>query len=245
MTPEEKYELFERKISKELSDEEEKIVSRMLEEDIALAEEFKIYKEWNSHLASNLNLEQEQSDLEQNLKNIGDSFFQKRSSKKQTKIIKIPSWGYAIAASVAIILGIYTFTKSGPVYNDFVSIPELSITERGSEDELSKKAETSFNAQNYGEAEKHISELLKKDSANSEYLFYLGITLVEQDKYERASEVFEKLQEGTSVYRYRAIWFEALNQLKQKNMEQSRELLKSLPKEAEDYIQAQKLLKKL
>jgi predicted transcriptional regulator len=68
---------------------------------------------------------------------------------------------------------------------------------------------------------------------------------VEQDKYEKASEILEKLRQGTSVYKYKAIWFEALNQLKQKNIGRCTELLKSLPQEAEDYQQAQKLLKKL
>ncbi|MHA7055911.1 tetratricopeptide repeat protein [Aquimarina sp. M1] len=245
MTPEEKYELFERKVSKELSAEEEKSLSLMLEEDATVAEEFRIYKEWNSHLASSLNLEKEQSDLEQNLKNIGNSFFEKESAKKETKIIKIPSWGYAIAASIAIILGVYTFTKNGADYRDFMTTPELYITERGSKDEVFKKAETSFNSGKYGEAEQHLLQLLQDNKDNSEYLFYLGITLIEQDKHKKASEVFKKLREGTSIYKYRAVWFEALNQLKQKNKEQCAELLRSLPPEAEDYKKAQKLLKKL
>ncbi|WP_299219399.1 hypothetical protein [uncultured Aquimarina sp.] len=245
MTPEEKYELFERKISEELSNKEEETLSQIIKEDKAIAEEFRIYKEWSSYLDANLNLEQEQSDLEQNLKKVGDSFFEKKQAKKETKVIKIPSWAYAVAASVAIVLGVYTFTKSDPAYNDFASIPELSITERGSEDEISKKAEASFNSENYEEAEKYLLELLNNDNSNSEYLFYLGITLVEQDKHEKASEIFEKLRQGTSVYKYKAIWFEALNQLKQKNIGRCTELLKSLPQEAEDYQQAQKLLKKL
>ncbi|WP_298314157.1 hypothetical protein [uncultured Aquimarina sp.] len=245
MTPEEKYELFERKISDELSNKEEETLSRIIEEDQVVAEEFRTYKEWSSYLDANLNLEQNQSDLEQNLKKVGDSFFEKKPAKKETKVIKMPSLIYAVAASVAIVLGVYTFTKSGPTYNDFAAIPELSITERGSEDGIGKKAEVSFNSKNYQEAEKYLSELLKNDNSNSEYLFYLGIALVEQDKYDKASGIFEKLQEGTSVYKYKAIWFEALNQLKQKNMGRCAKLLKLLPQEAEDYQQAQKLLKKL
>ncbi|WP_299243893.1 hypothetical protein [uncultured Aquimarina sp.] len=245
MTPEEKYELFERKISDELSSNEEEMLSQIIKEDKTIAEEFNVYKEWSSYLDTSLNLEQDQFDLEQNLKKIGDSYFEKKPAKKETKVIKISSWVYAVAASVAIVLGVYTFTKSDPAYNDFASIPKLSITERGSEDEISKKAEASFNSKNYEEAEKYLSELLKNDNSNSEYLFYLGITLVEQDKHEKASVIFEKLRQGASVYKYKAIWFEALNQLKQKNEGRCAELLKSLPPEAEDYQQAQKLLKKL
>ena len=173
MTPEEKYELFERKINDELSSNEEKTLSQIIKEDEAISEEFRIYKEWTFYLDANLNLE-EQSDLENNLKKVGDSFFEKQPAKKETKVVKIPSWAYAIAASVVIILGVYTFTKNGPTYNDFASIPELSITERGNEDEIGKKAQVSFNSKNYKEAEKYLSELLKNDNSNSEYLFYLG-----------------------------------------------------------------------
>ncbi len=245
MTPEEKYELFEGKISDELSNKEEETLSQMIKENEVIAEEFRMYREWSSYLDSNLNLEKEQSDLEHSLKEIGDSFFEEKSPEKETRIIKIPSWAYAVAASVAIVLGVYTFTKSGPVYNDYVTIPELSITERGGESPLLKQAEVSFNSENYGDAEKYLSELLKNDDANSEYLFYLGIALMEQNKHEKASEVFEQLIQGSSIFMYKATWFEALNQLKQKNMDRCTELLRAIPQEAENYKQAQKLLKKL
>jgi len=245
MTPEEKYELFERKLSKELSVKEEENLLQIIDNDEAIAEEFRIYKEWSSYLDYSLNLEREQSDLEQNLQGIGDSFFEKKLTKKEAKVIKIPSWGYAVAASIAVILGVYTFTKSSPTYHDFASIPELSITERGSEDGTIKKAEKAFNSQSYEEAEKYLANLLNEDTTNSEYLFYYGIALLEQDKHKEASETFTTLQQGKSIYKYKAAWFEALNQLKQKNMNQCAELLKTLPREAEDYQQAQKLLKKL
>ncbi|KAA1247438.1 tol-pal system YbgF family protein [Aquimarina sp. RZ0] len=245
MTPEEKYELFERKINGELSAKEEGRLLLIINNDKAIADEFRIYKEWSSYLGSNLNLMQEQSDLENNLKEIGNAFFTQKSGEKKAKIIKIPSWGYAVAASIAIILGVYIFTKSKPTYNDFVSIPELSIIERGVENEIINNAEEAFNSKNYDKAGKYLSELLKNDETNSVYLFYYGITLIEQNKSKEASQIFATLQKGSSAYKYRAIWFEALNQLKQDNKDQCIELLKTVPKEAEDYTQAQKLLKKL
>ncbi|MDH7445457.1 tetratricopeptide repeat protein [Aquimarina sp. 2201CG14-23] len=245
MTPEEKYELFERKISGELSVKEEETLSLLMSEDTNAAQEFKAYEEWNSYLDSNLSSAQAQYDLENNLKEIGDTFFEQKPDKPQTKVIRMPSWGYAVAASIAIILGVYTFTKSSATYNDFVSIPALSITERSGEAELVKKAEETFNSQNYTDAEQYLFKLLENDNANSTYLFYYGITLVEQNKYEQASQAFSKLQLGNSGYKYKAIWFEALNQLKQNNKERCIEILKTLPEEAEDYQQAQKLMKKL
>ena len=247
MTPEEKYELFEKKINDALSSKEQEEFSQIIRSGKSVAEEFRMYKEWTSYLNLNLSSEakQEQSILEQNLKKMGDLFFDKKSSTKEVKVMKIPSWAYAVAASVAIILGVYTFTKNEPVYSDFASIPVLSITERGSEDGVIKEAEAYFNAKKYAEAENYLSDLLKNNKTNSEYLFYYGITLVEQDKHKDASEVFSVLQGGNSIYKHRAIWFEALNQLKKNNKDRCAELLKTIPKEAEDYSQAQKLLGKL
>lgn len=245
ISPEDKYELFERKISNQLSVEEEKVLSQLIEDDAVIAEEFDLYKELNSHVETSLNSKEEEANLEQNLKKIGSAFFDKKTSKKEFKVIKMPVWMYAAAASVAIIIGIYTFAGNNPSYNDFASIPELSIVERGGEEALIKSAETSFNAKEYTSAEKYLSELLLKDSDNSIYLFYYGISLLEQNKYVEATRTFQKIQQGNSIYKYKAIWFEALNQLKQKEQTKCVELLREIPDDAEDYQQAKELLKKL
>ncbi|GAA4273873.1 hypothetical protein U6A24_01970 [Aquimarina gracilis] len=261
MTPEEKYELFEKFCSNELSINEKARLDKLISEDKTIEKELQLYKELHIHLDASFNLEKEQETLKANLKRIGDDHFAKipkekvvkeKTDKKNSgqttkkpKVIKLPTWSYAVAASIAIIFGVYFFTQSNPTYNDFAAIPELSISERGVDEENVKNAENAFNKQNYAIAEKYLSLLVSKDPENAEYQFYYAISLLEQDKYSGASEVLEKLSQGNSVYRYKAIWFEALNQLKQKKYDQSAKLLKTLPKEAEDYNKAQELLKKL
>lgn len=246
MTPEEKYELFERKISNEISIEDDQLLSQIIEDDQAIAEEFKMYKEWSSYLSSNLDSDTKKAELASNLKNISNTFFTTETQNRKSKVIKIPSWGYAVAASVLVLLGVYTFTQGRtPLYNDFASIPEFSITERATTNEIGKKVEIAFNSKNYKEAKVFLNQLLEQDKSNAEYLFYYGICLIELDEYRKASEVFTELQNGTSIYKYRAIWFEALNQLKQKNTDRCKILLKLIPKEAEDYQIAQELLGEL
>ena len=248
MTPEEKYKLFDRYCSKELSATEQEELMLLLKEDTTLAEEFALYQELNLHLDISLNSEKEQTALEENLKKIGDAHFDNKEADitaVKTKVIRIPTWAYAVAASVAIVFGLYFFNNGTPVYNDFANIPELSIVERGSQEEGIKNAENAFNAKEYSKAEKYLSELISEDKNNTEYLFYYGLSLLEQNKYNHATQVFDKLHKGSSVYKYKAVWFEALNQLKQKKYDQCLEVLKRIPAEAEDYNQAQKLLKKL
>lgn len=245
MTPEEKYMLFERYSSNELSEKEKEAFITLLNDNSTVKEEFTLYKELNVHLKAKLHSEDKEDELVQSLKGIGDVYFNKNSPKKKSKVIQMPSWVYGVAASVAILIGVYTFTQKNPTYDDFAAIPTLSITERGNAQELIKEAENAFNKKSYKNAEKHLFQLLSADEDNAKYQFFYGITLLELDSHEEASLVFEKLQNGTSVYKYRALWFEALNQLKQKKYKVCAELLKKIPSDSEDFQQAQKLLKKV
>jgi tetratricopeptide (TPR) repeat protein len=251
MSPEEeeKYELFERYCSQELSINEEKELKRLINEGASVEEELKVYQEINTHLGTNFSTEKKQ--LESNIQEIGNTYFKNEKAQKvahqggEAKVIRIPVWGYAAAASIAIIVMVYFFIPQHPTYSDYASIPTLTLTERGIEDELIKETEELFNAKKYAEAEQSISKLIARDSANAEYQFYYGIVYLEQGKHDETTQIFKKLQQGNSVYKYRALWFEALNQLKQKHYDQCSELLKALPEDAEDYEQAQKLLRKL
>lgn len=245
MTPEEKYELFDRFCSNKLSAAEEKILTKLISDDESIAEELKLYKELNSHLDTRFTSEKEEEALENNLKAIGDLYFNKKAATKETKVIRMPVWAYGAAASVAIIFGVYFFDQSNPTYNDFANIPELSITERGNAEKDNKNAEHAFNSKDYAEAEKYLLIVLSKDKNNVAYQFYYGLSLLEQDKHVETTQVLEKLYQGNSVYMYKALWFEALNQLKQKKYDQCSALLKRIPKDAEDYIRAQELLKKM
>ncbi len=256
MTPEEKYELFEKYCSEELSINEKARLDKLIDEDEVVKKEFQIYQELHSHLDSQFNTEEEQMALSDSLKKIGNDYFAKQSNKEvekpiktktpqKSKVIKIPTWAYAVAASVVLFFGIYFLSQSDPTYNDFASIPELSIMERGEGEENIKNAENAFNSKNYAEAEKYLFELVSKDPTNAEYNFYYAISMLEQNKYTKATAIFEKLYRGNSVYKHRAQWFEALNQLKQKQYDQCAKLLQNLPAEAEDYDRAQELLKRL
>ncbi len=57
--------------------------------------------------------------------------------------------------------------------------------------------------------------------------------------------VLEELSEGKSIYLNKACWVDALSLLKQEHYEQCAMMLKTIPEIAEDYDNAQQLLKKL
>lgn len=245
MTPEEKYELFEKHTNQSLSDAEQQLLDQLLKEQPETMEELKVYGEMHSHLESSLGNQEKRSQFEANLQQVGDAYFNEDAKPQKNKVITLPRWTYAVAASVAIILSLYIFNNRPPSYDEVVMIPEISISQRSFNEELVKAAETSFNAKSYKDAVKNFQKLLFYNPDNAEFMYYYGIALVESAQSVEATKVFAQLASGSSAYKFKAIWFEALHQLKLDNQKQTVSLLKTIPEEAEVYHQAQELLKKL
>ncbi|RZS98933.1 tetratricopeptide repeat protein [Aquimarina brevivitae] len=245
MTPEEKYLLFDSYCNDILSQEERQKFSDLLMSDAELKEEFDTYTALHDYLDATFNTSTEEQELKNTLDRVSDTYFKTNKQEHKTKVIKLPNWAYAAAACVAILLGTYFFYPTNPSYADFAAIPQLSLTQRSAEQGTIKEAEQAFNQQNYKAAEILLSTLLHTDKANSELQFYYGLSLLEQNKYNEASDIFMELKNGSSIFKYRAMWFEALNLLKQKKFEACKAVLQAIPKEAEDYEQAQQLLDEL
>ncbi|MFT5891542.1 MAG: hypothetical protein ACI9Y7_001646, partial [Dokdonia sp.] len=68
---------------------------------------------------------------------------------------------------------------------------------------------------------------------------------VEIENYADAEQIFVNLSTGNSVFKYKAQWYNALNFLKQGDTDRCKQILQDLPQEAENYKNAQELLKKL
>ena len=132
-----------------------------------------------------------------------------------------------------------------PSYSDFANYNQISLTVRGTSDALLKEAETAFNNKNYEEAEQLFNQILEQVSSNTEIQLYKSITLIETNQFDEADELLEGISEGNSIYKNKATWYLALSKLKQNNLESCKSILKSIPDDAEDYKQAQKLLNKL
>lgn len=241
---EQDYILFEDYSSGELSKEETTAFEARLQTDQAFKTAFETYKQASSFLEHELGNEEENIAFKDNLKSISDTYFEEKSETKSVK--RINFYKYAIAASVVLLLGYFTFNQfSNPTYSDFAGHENISLTVRGNQNDLKLKAEEAFNSKNYKEAEAYFNQLLIKEDSNQELQFYKGVALLEQDKFSESEVIFKALAQGNSVYKNKAIWYLALSKLKQKDYKQCIEVLKTIPSDAEDYEQAQKLLKKL
>ena len=238
------YILFENYILEDLSETEKDAFETRLKTDSKFKESFETYKELSSFLEHTFENEEASTVFKNNLKAISKKHFQKQEATK--KIIQFKPWHYAVAASIALLIGMTLFNKlSNPVYDDYADYDSISLTVRGTQDGLLKTAENAFNTKDFAKAEVALKELLLTDEENSELQFYRGVTNIELNNFAMADWLLKGLKEGHSVYKNKATWYLALSKLKQKKYDASLEILKTIPEDAEDYKAAQKLIHKL
>ncbi|MCX2680335.1 tetratricopeptide repeat protein [Galbibacter sp. EGI 63066] len=241
---EEDYILFEDYLSGNLSEKETTLLEQRLETDEQLAASFRLYKELSGYLEKKVSNEDEAQAFEENLKKIAASHSVTNNRKSEKRTFK--PWHYAIAASILIVFGLFLFKDSGaPVYADYAQHESISLTVRGEGETMLYNAQEAFNNKEYKKAVALFERILKEDISNSELQLYLAVSLVETNQFDKAENILAILAEGDSVYKYKAIWIQALSALKQKEYKACVALLKAIPKNVEEYDQAQKLMGKL
>lgn len=238
------YILFEEYLSGTLSDNEKKKFEDQLATEKDFNQSFLTYKELSGYLQNKLENEEETNAFESNLKSISNNYFDKPA--KKSKVIKFRPWQYAVAASVAILFGLFVFnTSSDPIYNDFANYNSISLTVRGESDESFSKAEKAFNEKDFKNAELYFNQILAVDVANSEIKIYKSVALIETNRFSEADKLLKEISGGTSVFKYKALWYLALSKLKQKDYNACKNILNQIPEGTEVYAQAKKLLRKL
>ncbi len=237
------YTIFEGYISKTLSLEDRAAFENRLLKDQEFKKAFTTYQGLNNFLEYKFGNEEKSSAFKNNLHKISEDYFNKEV--KATKTVKFLPWKYTIAASFVALLGLFVFNNFlNPTYSDFSNYETISLTIRGEQETNVKNAEIAFNTANYAEADKAFKKLLETDNTNTEFQFYRAIANIELDNFEVADLLLKNLSKGTSAYKNKASWYLALSKLKQKENKACINILKTIPEDAEDFKQAQKLLKK-
>lgn len=92
----------------------------------AFKERFNTYKELSAFLEHTFENEAASTDFKNNLKAISSKHFKKQQA---TKGIQFKPWQYAMAANIALLIGITLFNKlSHPVYADYANYDSISLT---------------------------------------------------------------------------------------------------------------------
>ena len=238
------YILFESYLSKELSQDEIIAFESRLKNESDFNQAFNTYKELASFLEHKFENEGTSTAFQNNLKTISNTYFEKQETAK--KVVRFKPWEYAMAASIALLIGVFTFNNfSDPTFSDYNNYETISLTVRGGEDALLKEAENAFNNKDFAKAEVVFRNLIEADRNNLEWLLYASIANIELGNYEIADTILQDLRSGNSAYKNKATWYLALSKLKRKDHGACLEILRTIPEDADDYKQAQKLIHKL
>ncbi|MCX7551600.1 tetratricopeptide repeat protein [Xanthomarina sp. F2636L] len=242
---EQDYILFEDYLSGALDAVEIVAFENRLQNDLEFNKAYKTYVHASKFLETHLENEEKQKAFKANLESVSSKYFAKEESSK-IRFKGINPWYYSLAAAAILVIGFFFAQQfSNPVYGDYANYGTISLTVRGQQSEVLSKAETAFNSRNYKEAETYFSQALKTDTNNMELQLYRAVSLVELNNYNEADALFDDIIQTPSVYKNKAIWYLALSKLKQGDDAASINVLKTLPKDSEDFKEAQKLINKL
>ncbi len=236
----ERYILFENYLSNELSAEEKANFEKQLAEDPELASAFEIFKDLNLHLVNKFGNQEELKAFKKNLKSISKEHFK----TKKPKVVAFKPWQYAIAASVAILVGLFVFQNINPSFDDYNNPEMATFIERGDVNENLKLAQDAFNAQKYKTAIPYFEAVLKENKSPEIQYFY-AVSLLEDNQFQKAETNLSELKTGASIYKDKATWYLALSKLKQEDYKSCKEILQTIPDDFEDYDQVQELLNEL
>ncbi len=237
---EERYILFGQYLENELSAEEKIIFEKQLSEDPEFASAFEIFKELNLHLENKFGNAKDLKDLKKNLKSVSKEHFK----TKKSKVVAFKPWQYAIAASVAVLVGLFVFQNINPSFEDYNNPEMATFIERGDVNKNLKLAQDAFNAKNYKAAIPHFEAVLNS-TKTPEIQYFYAVSLLEDNQFQKAETNLSELKSGTSIYKNKAAWYLALSKLKQKDYKSCKEILQTIPDDYEDYDQVQELLNEL
>ena len=238
-----KYERIEKYWEGLLRGEELAEFEQKMLEDASFAEEVSLYNEIEKSIAQRISSKDEVKKLRKTLSKIAN---ETTTAEQPTKVIKMRSYTkWLVAASVALLVGLFMFQNDKPTYNDYAKHRAMDVTVRGNSNETLETIQKLFNDKNYELANTQLSRLADYYKDNAEIQLYYGITFLETDQYPMAKTTLEKIANGTSLYKYEANWYLALLALKQNDLDACKVYLERIPKDVDLSKKVNSLLKKL
>lgn len=234
---EEKYILFDKYLNNELNSSEVDDLETKLKTDSELANSFEIFKDMNLHLSNKFHKPSNLIQFKYNLNNANKLI--------KPKIFSIKPIYYAVAACFALIIGLTIFNNSGVAsYQDYNQHQTAHLTERGEIIKNIKLAQDAFNKKDYKNAIINF-EIVLKSYPLPEVKYFYAISLLEENRFKDAENVFHELILKNTIYKNTATWYLALSKLKQGKPENCKDILLTIPADYEDYDRVTELLNKI
>lgn len=228
-----------------LTPEESQALLLRSQTDKELAVELALREKMERFLRS----QKEKLALSDNLQTIGNEYFHTETGVGEPVMKVEVNWRrrlMAAAAFVALLVTAWMILRPDPLsYQQFAQHEPLHLSVRGEADILVTKAETAFNAGDYGRALLELDKLMTLNPDNGSARLYKGICQLELHQPEVARATLQPLAEGRSALRADAIWYIALGYLQENDRKQCKKNLQQLKSGDAHFTEAQQLLKKL
>ncbi len=247
---EEQYHIIELYLSNNLSDEDKEQFEAALQTDAELAERFRIYKMLNNDMPVFIEGKEKDEALRRTILHSAQKNFSRDQPKlpfiNRTRVV----W-FAAAASVVIIistmlLNIEKNLSEAELYAQYADTSNISLIARDTVSQKELSAATGFyNSHDFTSAIPFLESVLQKDPSNLKFKITLSRCYIEVENYEQAEIYLTQIAATESAYKYEAAWLQALSLLKQKRIDDCRNILSIIPVESSYYNKAKALIKKL
>ena len=252
MNTEEQYDLIERYLDKQMTEEETIAFEQLLEKDADLKEQLELHQQMAATLKGE-KIHQLRAVLAETDRN-----WQSGDKSEEVKIRPINFRRIiAIAATVLILVLAYQFIFSGggsvpseQLFADHFQPYQMLLSQRDiTEDEknvLLEKAISAYAKQDFQNASDAFEQLSQSEPENSSYLFYQAIAQLGAQKNVEAIARFEIIMANENhPFKEQARWYMALAYLKKGNADKTKDLLTTIQLGQFKYKEAQEVLKGL
>jgi tetratricopeptide (TPR) repeat protein len=242
------FETIESYLNGSMPEEERRLFEERLKNDPELAETFRVYQGIESSMQTKPGNEEDEKALRLSLSQLGKEHFKPEPAVTRRLFTAWQAVAAIFVGAVAVVTVMWfvRHNHSQDLYNKYAKYDLVEPGVRGGgTDTLAVRAAAAYNAGEYITALPLLEKYIAKDPSDTEMLLALGVCYLERSRYGQALQVFNTISSGKTVFVNQAKWFRALTYLKQKNYEECRRALQTIPPDADVYELAKSLLNEL
>ncbi|MFB2120425.1 tetratricopeptide repeat protein [Parapedobacter sp. 2B3] len=179
--------------------------------------------------------------LRNTLKEVSDRHFGSVRKKKKITVVR---WLAPLAAA-AVILVVVNFM--GWFAADYDALPPMpsSVTRGAVDDSAVSQATEAYNVGDYLQSIGLFRQLMAADPTVARYPYYLGLSYIGNEDYQRAIEQLQAVADGKSVFAEDACYFTAVALWKLGKDKEALVYMRKVTEASEYYRKAEKLRNKL
>lgn len=239
------FEDIARYASGEMDAGEQAAFEAALQQNATLQQQLALHNEVQAALQQQFSADSQQQALQQTLQQLNQEYF--TTPQANRKVISMKRMRLPVAAAAAAIIALVIWQPwQQDLYTRYAGTAMVVNVERGDNtDSLLTEATTAFNNSAFEKAAQLLQTITALQPDNSMALFYYAVSLTHTSRLKAARPVLQQVYNGTSAYKYDAVFYMALTYVQEKDKNTARAWLQKIPSDAAIYAKAKELLEDL